>query len=160
MTAPTARTTCADVVVTGSPPEALDAAREGICAAIERMITAWNAADATAYGAQFTENATYVTWIGTLYQGRDDITASHAALFTGLLKGVRLDGGRVVSTDFPNPGTARVVTRTDDGKVQTYLMVDDGGTWKAAAFHNTKRRPVLERLQFLRDPGSVPSHER
>lgn len=120
-------TTRADVVVTGSPP---DAATDRICAALERMTAAWNAADATAYGARFTEDATCVTWVGTVHQGRGDITAGHAALFAGLLKGVRLDGGRFLSMDFPNPGTARVVTRTGDG------------------------------LQFLRDPGSVPSRDR
>lgn len=162
-------TSCAQAPVTGEP--GLEAsARQGICATMDALIATWNDGDAAGYGAQFTDNATYAAFTGTVYQGREDITAGHAALFSGLLEGSRLDAS-YLSIDFPAPGVARVLTRGDTyesdtpsatlSKVQTYLVVDQGGgTWKVAAFHNTQRSPVMERVQFLINPESRPLLER
>ncbi len=48
---------------------------------------------------------------------------------------------------------------TSLSKVQTYLMVEQGGSWKVASFHNTQRSPVMERVQFLLNPDSRPALE-
>ena len=43
-----------------------------------------------AWSDQFTEDATYTSFVGTHYRGRADIAASHAALFGKFLKGTKL----------------------------------------------------------------------
>ncbi|MEQ3553749.1 SgcJ/EcaC family oxidoreductase [Pseudonocardia nematodicida] len=140
-----------------------------VCATIGSLTTAWNAGDADAYGAAFTPDATYTSWVGTHYAGREDVVESHRALFGGLLSGTRLVD-RYLSVRFVRPDVAVVSTRGDTydgdeppsvpGKVQTYIVVRDGGTWSVAAFHNTARRPVMERIQFLFEPASRPAAER
>jgi uncharacterized protein (TIGR02246 family) len=161
-------TSCADAPATGSPTSESDA-RAGICRTLDALVASWNRGDAAGYGARFTDHATYAAFTGTVYEGREDIAAGHAALFAGVLRGSRLDA-RYLSIDFPAPGVARVLARGDTyegdtppatlSKVQTYLMVEQGGDWKVAAFHNTQRAPVMERIQFLVDPGSRPLLER
>jgi uncharacterized protein (TIGR02246 family) len=146
-----------------------DAARTGIAATMDALVDAWNAQDAAAYGARFTEDATYVAFTGSVYQGREDITTGHDALFRGLLRGTRLCAARYLDVALLAPTVARVVTRGDTcsgdappaapAKVQTYLLVERDGTWLVAAFH-TQRRTVMERLQFRMNPGSVPRRER
>jgi ketosteroid isomerase-like protein len=43
-------------------------------------------------------------------------------------------------------------------KVQTYVLVRQAdGSWRIAAFHNTKRRPLLEAITFRSGPGLVPA---
>lgn len=45
-------------------------------------------------------------------------------------------------------------------KVQTYTMMrDGGGAWRIAAFHNTKRRSLLEVITFRFAPGAAPRIE-
>lgn len=44
-------------------------------------------------------------------------------------------------------------------KVQSYTMVREGDTWRVAAFHNTQRGKVMERIQFLWYPGTRPAAE-
>ena len=41
-------------------------------------------------------------------------------------------------------------------KVQTYTLVRDGGRWLVAAFHNTERKPLLERISFAFAPDTKP----
>lgn len=145
--------------------------RAAITAVLTDLVAAWEHKDAAAYGRLFTEDATYTTFVGTHYQGREDIVASHDALFKGFLKGTRLADSildiRLVSAD-----TAVVTSRGDTytgkapaprklSKVQTYTLVrTTTGEWRIAAFHNTKRRPVMERISFLFAPETRPAAEK
>ena len=45
------------------------------------LIDAWNRADAAAFGAAFTEDADYVTFVGTHCRGRAKIADAHDALW-------------------------------------------------------------------------------
>jgi uncharacterized protein (TIGR02246 family) len=139
--------------------------RADIAAVIASLVEAWDRHDADAYGALFTEDASYVTFIGTSYRGRRDIVASHRALFEGPLKGTRLASGIDDSRCF-GPDTAVVTGRGDTykgkpppvlAKVQTYMLVRAAdGAWRIAAFHNTKRKPLLESVTFMLAPGTRP----
>lgn len=131
---------------------------------LDRLVDAWNRGDADAYGACFTDDATYVTYVGTVYRGRADLAAAHDALFRGFVKGTRLVYD-LVDLHFPTLDTATVVTRGDTykrrpgrlGKVQTYAVVRElDGAWRIAAFHNTARRAVVEAVCFALLPGSRP----
>lgn len=139
--------------------------RTAIAEVMAALARAWDAADADAYGRCFTADATYVTFVGTLYQGRADITESHRALFQAFTKGTRL-WSETVTTTFLGPDTAVVVGRGDTrkggrrpalSKVQTYTLVREPDGWRVAAFHNTRRRALMEAMQFRFAPGTRPA---
>lgn len=137
-----------------------------ITTVIASLVDAWSRHDAEAFGALFTEDATYITYVGTCYSGRQDIVKSHRALFQKFLKGTRL-ADKITSTRFFGPDTAVVTSRGDTykgeqpkklTKVQTYTLVrQNDGAWRIAAFQNTKRKPVLEAMTFKMLPEAVPS---
>ncbi|BDU05172.1 SgcJ/EcaC family oxidoreductase [Nocardia cyriacigeorgica] len=151
---------------TGGAPD--QQALAGICATMSGLTRAWDANDAEAYGALFTEDATYTTWVGTIYAGREDIITSHRALFDGPLGGTRL-ADRYLSLRLLTDDVAVLLTRGDTyedeppsspSKVQSYTMVrEDDDTWRVAAFHNTQRGKVMERIQFLWYPDTRPTAE-
>ncbi|MFG3532374.1 SgcJ/EcaC family oxidoreductase [Streptomyces sp. NPDC047917] len=138
-------------------------------AVIASLIDAWQRHDAQAYGARFTADATYITFVGTYYQGRADIVESHRTLFEKHLKGTRL-ADEVLDVRFHGPDTAVVTGRGDTyrgsrpqrlTKIQTYTLVREGdGEWRIAAFHNTKRKPLLEAISFRTAPGLVPAAQK
>src|SRR5690242_19328432 len=109
-----------------------------VTAVLDRLTAAWNAGDGAAYGAEFTADATYITYVGTLYVGGDEIGTAHQALFDSFLKGTRLTS-EIVGIRCPGPDTAMVVTRGDVHKgrpgklhkIQTYTLVrQPAGDWK------------------------------
>ncbi|MGI5447413.1 SgcJ/EcaC family oxidoreductase [Streptomyces sp. CA-243310] len=136
---------------------------------LARLVAAWDRHDAEAYGALFTEDASYTTYIGTLYRGRRDIVESHRTLFAGFLKGTRL-ADEMFDIRFHGSATAVVTGRGDTykgkrprkpGKVQTYTVVlEADGQWRIAAFHNTRRKPLMEAVSYRLAPGLVPAAER
>ncbi|GAA3089533.1 SgcJ/EcaC family oxidoreductase [Nonomuraea salmonea] len=65
-----------------------------ITALLTRLADAWNAGDATAYAALFTEDADYITFDGTHTEGRAAIEAAHRWLFDGPLKGSTMPAPR------------------------------------------------------------------
>ncbi|GAB3183868.1 uncharacterized protein (TIGR02246 family) [Micromonospora palomenae] len=140
--------------------------RTAVTDVLHALVDAWGRHDADAYGGLFTDDATYVTFVGTRYQGRRDIVESHRTLFAKFLKGTRL-ADEVIDVRFPGPDTALVTGRGDTykgsrpkrlSKVQTYVLVRQAdGCWRIAAFHNTKRKPLMEAISFRTAPGLVPT---
>lgn len=161
--------TCAEVTTTGvDDPEIRAQTRDGVCATISALEDAWAGQDAEAYGAGFTEDATYTTFAGTYYSGRDDIVNSHAALYEGPLSGTGLVN-HYLSLRVLSDGVALLTTRGDThdgtppeepGKVQTYTLVNTDEGWQVAAFQNTARQPVMEQIQFRWQPDTIPAAER
>ncbi|THV30780.1 SgcJ/EcaC family oxidoreductase [Glycomyces paridis] len=139
-----------------------DLVRARIAAAVD----AWEAGDGAAYAEAFTADATYVTWIGTVYRGREEIGRAHQVLFDRFLKGsVLVDD--IIGIKFLGADTAVVTSRGEVGKggrrpakltkVQTYTLVrEDGGDWRIAAFQNTKRKTIMERISFAFAPETAP----
>ncbi len=140
-----------------------------VCATIATMTAAWGRNDADAFGATFTENATYTTFLGTHYVGRRDLTEAHRALFSGFLKGTKL-ADSFLGARFHGHDVAIVTSRGDRyegerpaklSKTQTYTLVrETDGQWRIASFHNTQRQPVMERISFLFDSATKPEAER
>lgn len=139
-----------------------------ITSVLDALVDAWERHDAETYGELFTEDATYVTFVGTFYQGRRDIVDSHRTLFTTFLKGTKL-ADEVLGIRFHGPDVAVVNGRGDTykgrrprklTKIQTYTLVRQGdGRWRIAAFHNTRRKPLMESLSYRFAPGLVPAAE-
>ncbi|WP_433626878.1 SgcJ/EcaC family oxidoreductase [Nocardia sp. CA-120079] len=140
---------------------------QAIEAVLAQLVDAWGRGDADAYGTVFTEDATYTSFLGTLYRGRADIVASHRALFGSVLKGTRL-ADDIVDIRFYGPDTAVVNSHGDTykgkpkqlTKTQTYTMVRRDGRWLIAAFQNTKRNKLMERITYLSTPAARPAAER
>ena len=140
-----------------------------ITSVLDELVGAWERHDAEAYGELFTEDATYVTYVGTFYQGRQDIVDSHRTLFTTFLKGTKL-ADEVLDVRFHGPDVAVVNGRGDTSKgtrphkltkIQTYTMIrGSDGRWRIAAFHNTKRKPLMESISYRFAPGLAPAAER
>ncbi|QGV81974.1 SgcJ/EcaC family oxidoreductase [Streptomyces ficellus] len=143
--------------------------RQAVTGVIDSLVDAWRRRDADAYAAPFTDDATYVTFVGTYYQGRQDIADSHRVLFAKYLKGTRL-ADEVLDVRFPAPDVAVVTGRGDTykgkrpeklSKVQTYTLVREAdGQWRIAAFQNTKRKPLMEAISFKTAPGLIPAAQR
>ncbi|MFD7447237.1 SgcJ/EcaC family oxidoreductase [Streptomyces sp. NPDC059909] len=158
---------CADVI----PAGANRADGEAICATLNTLTAAWGDGDADAYGRQFTEDATYTTYVGSHYEGRSDITEGHRALFKDFVKGTKL-AATYLDLRFLGKDAAVLTGRGDDyssgkpspaelSKVQTYTLVrDTDGAWRIAAFHNTQRKNVMERFSFLYSPATAPRAEK
>lgn len=156
---------CTDVVPDGGSTADLRA----VCETIGTMTAAWGRGDADAYGATFTENATYTTFLGTHYTGRRDLTEAHRALFSGFLKNTEL-ADSFLGVRFYGTDVAIVTSRgdryegerpTELSKTQTYTVVREAdGRWRIAGFHNTQRQTVMERISFLFDPATEPETER
>lgn len=113
---------------------------------IDRIKAAWNKADAQAYCAEFTEDATYVTFIGTMLSGRSEIESTHADIFDKWLKGQKMGVKTLIARPL-DASTVSVVTiggLARDGealvydKLQTFTLVRKADRWLCAAFHNTK----------------------
>ncbi|MEU5087652.1 SgcJ/EcaC family oxidoreductase [Streptomyces sp. NPDC021356] len=79
---------------------------------MDELVAAWGRQDAEAYGELFTEDATYLTCVGSFYQGRRDIVESHRTLFTTFLKGTEL-ADDVLGIRFHGPDLAVVNGRGD-----------------------------------------------
>lgn len=137
-----------------------------IRALFDSTLTAWNQADAEAFGAAFTEDADYVIFVGTHYRGRKIITDMHATLWRKYLKGSRLLG-HITDIHFVTADVAVVTSvgrvlksrfsRRKPDKTQTFVAVRQGTDWKFAAFQNTKRRPLLEWISSRSDPTLAPN---
>ncbi|MGW4211474.1 SgcJ/EcaC family oxidoreductase [Lentzea sp. NPDC004789] len=136
----------------------------GVRALFAQLVEAWNRGDGAAYGECFTDDATYVAWFGTLYRTGSDIGRSHQVLFDTFLKDTKMTIEGDVDVRFYGEDTAVLTTRGDVGKkpgksakVQTFTLVRQHGAWKIAAFQNTKRHSLLERISFRFQPGIRPA---
>ncbi|GAA2137015.1 SgcJ/EcaC family oxidoreductase [Glycomyces algeriensis] len=140
---------------------------EQITALIDATVAAWASGDGEAYGSHFTADATYVTFVGTCYTGREEIARAHQALFDKFLQGSVL-ADEILGIRFLSPETAVVTSRGDVGKhgsrpakltkVQTYTVVREAdGQWRIAAFQNTKRKALMEKISFAFAPETAPA---
>ena len=123
---------------------------------LARIAAAWNAGDATAYGAEFTADASYVTVDGHVLVGRAAIVDVHRRLFDGPLRGSQMGSSTGSDADAPTvrflrPDVAHVLSagsvrlagapavNEDRASVQSFVVTDDGDAWRVTAFHNTRR---------------------
>ncbi|NUW35445.1 SgcJ/EcaC family oxidoreductase [Nonomuraea sp. SMC257] len=142
----------------------IEADTAAIRALLQETVEAWGRGDGAAYGAQFTDDATDVTFVGTVYQGGEEIGRAHQALFDSFLKGTRL-AMEILDIRFCGRDAAVVVSRGDTykdkpkklGKVQTYTVVRcEDGRWRIAAIQKTKRQGLMEAVSFRFQPATKP----
>ncbi|WP_378148350.1 SgcJ/EcaC family oxidoreductase [Cnuibacter sp. UC19_7] len=117
--------------------------------AVDRILTAyleaWDAGDADAFGALFTDDATYVIFLGDALLGREAITENHRDVFTKWQAGTRLRveplAVQVLGADAVSVLTAGGIDTDPEAieldKLQTFTLVRTAEGWRIAAFHNT-----------------------
>jgi uncharacterized protein (TIGR02246 family) len=109
---------------------------------LERIRAAWNAGDVSRFADQFTEDATYVIYLGEVLGGRAEIERMHV---DPLGRGTRMEM-KVLSIKFLADDIAVVLTVGGVGqgavipyeKVQTLTMVRRDDQWMCTAFQNTE----------------------
>jgi uncharacterized protein (TIGR02246 family) len=118
-----------------------------------QLCAAWNAGDARAYGALFSEDADYIAFDGLNQKGRAALVSSHHELFTRWLKGSQLIG-QIDELRFLAPDVALLHASgsiLDAGRsspaperlsAQTVVVHKRDGVWQFVAFHNTRIRPM------------------
>ncbi|WP_205683888.1 SgcJ/EcaC family oxidoreductase [Brevibacillus migulae] len=115
----------------------------------EKLKSAWDKGDGTAYGSCFTEDADYVTYQGEHLQGSKAIAETHQALWNSVLRGSTLEGEikniRFISPDmaiFHGLGVVKLrwqkkaPSRRDS--INTNIVVKQNGKWRIAAFQNSR----------------------
>ena len=111
---------------------------------LDRFRMAWDAADARAYAALFTKDATYVIFLGEAVVGRTEIERNHVDVFGRWQKGTKM-GVKAIAVQSLGADVCSVLTVGGIGektpiaydKIQTFTLVRRGDRWLCAAFHNT-----------------------
>jgi uncharacterized protein (TIGR02246 family) len=116
-------------------------------ALVHALETAWNAGDATAFGARFSLYADFVNTQGQYHRGRQAITWGHTYLFQTMFKGsnVRYD---VINCRILVPGliSAQIAATLNcpeglmAGENKATLSIvarEKDGDWLIEIFHNT-----------------------
>lgn len=133
--------------------------RIAVLDALDRIRAAWDSGDATAYAAEFTDDASYVIFAGLVSLGREAVRRDHVPVFEKWQRGTRMSM-RVLDLRFVAPDVAVAVTEGGIGKrakirhdkVQTFVMVRDGGDWRCCAFQNTKQNSLFIAMNRLAAP--------
>jgi uncharacterized protein (TIGR02246 family) len=120
---------------------------------LDRIRLAWNAGDARAYAKEFTDDATYIIYLGELLQGRDEIETGHVPVLTKWQRGSKM-AVKVLSLRQIDSNTISALTIGSLGKsdvipfdkMQTFTFVCTNGRWLCSAFHNTKMSRRARRL--------------
>jgi len=140
---------------------------DAIRAIHQRMIDAWNAGDAAAFAAPFTDDADFIAFEGTHLKGRREIASFHHQIFDTVVKGTRLQG-EVKFVRFPSPvlavmhsGVRVTLQRQTEASpsrdsMQLTVVAKRGGEWRGEGLMNA-RRLTMERQLFLDDIDSLPA---
>ncbi|GIG70260.1 SgcJ/EcaC family oxidoreductase [Phytomonospora endophytica] len=138
-----------------------------VTALFQRLSDAWGAMDAEAYADAFTDDADYVTFVGTHLRGRRQIVDAHAALWEHFQKNTTLYG-KIRSLRFVTADVAVMITegavlkhgktapKPADLKVQTLVAVRRPEGWRFSGFQNTKHRRLMEKIAAKKDARIAP----
>ncbi|PRX96605.1 SgcJ/EcaC family oxidoreductase [Allonocardiopsis opalescens] len=122
---------------------------EAMSAIPARMNEGWNRGDATAFFADFTDDAVFADFEGTIHTGREQMVAFHQPLFDTVLKGALLVRGEVRFARILRPGTGVVHHRvglvmpgeqepTSRVMMQLLAVVWQDDRWRVAALQNAR----------------------
>jgi uncharacterized protein (TIGR02246 family) len=120
-------------------------------ACLARIKSAWDAGDAPAYAAEFTEDATYVIFLGEALFGRHEIEATHRDVFEKWQRGTKMAvrplSVRIIANDAVSILTIGGLGNAEPihyDKFQTFTFVRRGDRWACSAFQNTRMNANAE----------------
>ncbi|MGH2615766.1 MAG: SgcJ/EcaC family oxidoreductase [Thermomicrobiales bacterium] len=141
---------------TGSPEAASSAADEAAVRAVPQLVVdAWARGDGAAVAAAFTDDVDFIAGDGRLVQGRDALVPYFQDQFDGWLAGSR-SVAEVVHVRFLRDDVAVVHTlggimfpgeteiQPDWVGIQTWVVVEENGEWRAAAYQNSRVLPDVQ----------------
>jgi uncharacterized protein (TIGR02246 family) len=123
------------------------------------MIDAWNAGDAEAFIAPFTDDADFVAFEGTHLKGREAMVGFHRQIFNHAVKGTHLEG-EVKFIRFLTPELAVMHSQVgmafagkehispSRNSMQLTVAIKQNGEWRAAALMNA-RKVSLDQQMYL-----------
>ncbi|MFF3489652.1 SgcJ/EcaC family oxidoreductase [Streptomyces sp. NPDC002701] len=123
---------------------------EAMSAIPARMNEGWNRGDATAFVADFADDAELVDFEGTIHKGREAVIAFNQPLFDTVLKGSRLVRGEVPFARIVRPGwgvvhhrVAMVMPGEEEPPssrrfMQLLALVWQNDRWEVAALQNAR----------------------
>lgn len=111
---------------------------------------AWNAADGTAFGAAFADDADFVDIRGDYHKSRQAIAAGHQALLDSIYKGSTVDYRLIQAREIAPDLTLAHVSATmkapvgplagENNSTFTLLIKGKGEAARIVAFQNTMKR--------------------
>ncbi len=131
-------------------------AKSQIANLIDVLSESWNRHDMATYAAQFTEDADFVNVIGMHWRGRPEIEARHAVVHRTIFRNstlrtfdisLRLLGPGIVLAHIKWEMTGHESPQGSHFPevrhgVITGVLIEQGGHWLIAAFHNTDIIPL------------------
>ncbi len=134
-----------------------DDLRAEVEAFLDGFRAAWDAGAARSYAALFTDNATYVIFLGDALVGPGEIEQNHVDVFGRWQSGTRMAVtpvevrplGEDICSVLTIGGIGRKASVAYD-KLQTFTLVRRGGRWLCAAFQNTA---MSDRAKAALNPG-------
>lgn len=128
-----------------------EASLDTVEACLERIRSAWDRGDAHAYAGEFTEDATYVIFLGEALRCRAEIAATHVDVFGKWQRGTKM-AVKPLSIRSIGKDTVSILTIGGLGdaepirfdKLQTFTFVRRNGRWMCSAFQNTKMSARVE----------------
>ena len=119
---------------------------------LHALEVAWNAGDGAGFGASMTDDADSVTIRADHLKGRQEIIASHEAIFSTIYAGSRnrivLESARMLSDEI-GLVHARSVLEAPTGPLAgrheamfSTVMIRDGATWRITSFQITLASPT------------------
>ncbi|MFI6093178.1 SgcJ/EcaC family oxidoreductase [Streptomyces sp. NPDC051218] len=123
---------------------------EAMSAIPARMNESWNRGDATAFVADFADDAELVDFEGTIHKGREAVIAFNQPLFDTVLKGSRMVRGEVPFARIVRPGWGVVhhrVSMVMPGEeeplssrsfMQLLALVWQNDRWEVATLQNAR----------------------
>lgn len=114
-----------------------------------RLQDAWNAADGTAFGTEFTDDADFVDIRGDHHRGRPAIAEGHDAILRSIYAGSTVTfevesvrpiapGAVVAVVGAELDAPAGPLAGTNRSHI-TAVLVEGGGNWAITSFHNTQQ---------------------
>ena len=114
---------------------------------LARLERGWNEGNGDAFAEPFTEDADFVDLRGSHHRGRVPIAKGHQGIFDSIYRGSRITysvtQARALSPEvILVHGTGHLSAPSgplagENDAAQTLVLVQEGGAWKIAAFHNT-----------------------
>ncbi|MHA7633840.1 SgcJ/EcaC family oxidoreductase [Corallococcus sp. M7] len=126
---------------------------------VKAQTEAWNAHDATAWSRDFADDADFINIVGTVFQGRAEIEARHAAIFASIFKTshaevtvrkVRFPSADIAVVDTTHEVTGHTglppgVQNTEDRLLRTqmrYVLKRTQKQWRIVSGQNTDVKPA------------------